>query len=150
MNINKLDLNLLKILHVLLREKNTLRTAKILNTSQPSVSRALSKLRQELDDPLLVRESRGMKLTPKAKKIANQLPSVLAAIEGLFATHDFEPGKISRILRIALNGYLMESYGCQIYKSIKQDAPNAKVELVSYNNSTANDIISGRVDAGLN
>ncbi|WP_202906894.1 LysR family transcriptional regulator [Vibrio mexicanus] len=59
MNIHQLDLNLLKTLLVLLKEKSTSRAAERLNTSQPAVSRTLAKLRLQLNDPLFFRESRG-------------------------------------------------------------------------------------------
>ncbi|WP_426757662.1 LysR family transcriptional regulator, partial [Pseudomonas aeruginosa] len=53
MNINTFDLNLLRIFDVLLREQNVSRAAERLALSQPTVSNALARLRELLDDPLL-------------------------------------------------------------------------------------------------
>ena len=54
MNIQTFDLNLLRVLDALLRERNVSRAAERLALSQPAVSNALNRLRELLDDPLLV------------------------------------------------------------------------------------------------
>ena len=55
MNTYNFDLNLLRVLDALLRERNVSRAAERLSLSQPAVSNALARLRELLDDPLLVR-----------------------------------------------------------------------------------------------
>ncbi|AJR08827.1 LysR family transcriptional regulator [Photobacterium gaetbulicola] len=67
MQLDNFDLNLLKVLVVLLQEKNTRKAAERLGISQPAVSRALVKIRSHFDDPLFIRQPRGLKLTPKAQ-----------------------------------------------------------------------------------
>lgn len=52
MNIQTFDLNLLRVLDALLRERNVSRAAERLALSQPAVSNALNRLRELLDDPL--------------------------------------------------------------------------------------------------
>ncbi|MBF2971633.1 LysR family transcriptional regulator, partial [Pseudomonas aeruginosa] len=54
MNIQTFDLNLLRVLDALLRERNVSRAAERLALSQPAVSNALNRLRELLADPLLV------------------------------------------------------------------------------------------------
>ncbi|MCZ8485085.1 LysR family transcriptional regulator [Vibrio lentus] len=44
----RLDLNLLKVLKVLIKVKNTRKASELLFTSQPSISRSLQKLRDYL------------------------------------------------------------------------------------------------------
>ena len=53
-NLQRLDLNLLRTLHVLLSENNVTRAAQRLNLSQPSVSVQLARLREIFADPLLL------------------------------------------------------------------------------------------------
>jgi DNA-binding transcriptional LysR family regulator len=60
-NTTNFDLNLLRILDVLLREQNVSRAASRLALSQPTVSNALARLREQLEDPLLVRVGRRMR-----------------------------------------------------------------------------------------
>ena len=75
MNIYNFDLNLLRVLDALLRERNVSRAAERLSLSQPAVSNALGRLRELLDDPLLVRVGRAMQPTPRA--LALELLSVM-------------------------------------------------------------------------
>ncbi|WP_418642969.1 LysR family transcriptional regulator [Vibrio chaetopteri] len=91
MNFSQIDLNQLVVLKHLLQEKHVSNTALFMNLSQPTVSRALNKLRKLFDDPLLVRSSNGYDLTPKAERIKLQLNSVLANLEELIDGEEFDP-----------------------------------------------------------
>ncbi|WP_295893680.1 LysR family transcriptional regulator [uncultured Vibrio sp.] len=150
MNIKDFDLNSLKVLLVLLSEKNTSKTAEILNTSQSSVSRTLAKLRHQLDDAILVRESKSLKLTARGELLAKELPKVMASLENTLAEESFDPTDIKKTLRIALNGFLIETYGYKLLKAINQSAPNAKLELTNFSTNTTSELLSGRLDAALN
>jgi DNA-binding transcriptional LysR family regulator len=77
------DLNLLVTLDVLLAERSVTKAAARLGLSQPAVSHALARLREDLDDPLLVREGRGMVLTPRAESLAPALRSTLQDLRRL-------------------------------------------------------------------
>lgn len=59
MNLQRVDLNLLVHLDVLLREKNVTRAAEQLGITQPAMSNILRRLRKLFNDPLLVRSSEG-------------------------------------------------------------------------------------------
>lgn len=63
------DLNILLKIHVLLDERGVGAAAHRLGITQPSASAALDRARRLLDDPLLHRSGRTMRLTPKAKAI---------------------------------------------------------------------------------
>lgn len=60
MNLERVDLNLLIYLDVLLREKNVTRAAEQLGVTQPAMSNILRRLRNLFNDPLLIRSSEGM------------------------------------------------------------------------------------------
>jgi hypothetical protein len=66
MNLQRVDLNLLVHLDVLLREKNVTRAAEQLGITQPAMSNILRRLRKLFNDPLLVRSSEGMTPTERA------------------------------------------------------------------------------------
>ncbi|MBC7881963.1 MAG: LysR family transcriptional regulator [Anaerolineae bacterium] len=66
---NQVDLNLLTILLVLLRERSVTRTARLLGVSQPTVSRALAALREQLGDELLIRTRKGMEPTAIPRRL---------------------------------------------------------------------------------
>lgn len=68
MLLRKLNLNLLKTLHLLLETRNITITSQELFVTQPAVSTALKQLREIFDDPLLVRSTdNSLVLTHKAK-----------------------------------------------------------------------------------
>lgn len=73
----ELDLNLLRTLDALLTERSVTAAARTLGRSQPAVSHALQRLRDSLDDPLLVREGREMVPTPRAEALAPALRATL-------------------------------------------------------------------------
>ena len=54
MNLERVDLNLLIYLDVLLREKNVTRAAEQLGVTQPAMSNILRRLRNLFNDPLLL------------------------------------------------------------------------------------------------
>jgi len=89
MNIYNFDLNLLRVLDALLRERNVSRAAERLSLSQPAVSNALSRLRELLDDPLLVRVGRAMQPTPRALSLEAPIRDALQQIEHTLNAGDF-------------------------------------------------------------
>jgi len=66
MELAKMDLNLLVVFHHLLRERRVSRVAQTLGLSQPAVSNALRRLRNQLGDELFLRTPGGMEPTPYA------------------------------------------------------------------------------------
>ena len=81
MNIARIDLNLLVYLDMLLRERNVTRAAKQLGITQPAMSNGLRRLRDLLEDPLLVRTSEGMIPTERAQKLQPLIRNILANVE---------------------------------------------------------------------
>ena len=77
------DLSQLLILDSLLREGSLTRTAELLGMSQPTVSRALARLRSHFDDPLFVRTGQRMVATTRALALAGPIAAVLDAAREL-------------------------------------------------------------------
>lgn len=92
-----IDLNLLVALEAILRERNVTRAAAEIGLSQPAMSRALGRLRDLFDDPLLVRSGHRMIPTPRALELASPLE---ACLEGIRRTLDppsaFDPARDRR------------------------------------------------------
>ena len=73
MNLERVDLNLLIYLDVLLREKNVTRAAEQLSVTQPAMSNILRRLRNLFNDPLLIRSSEGMTPTERALELQRRI-----------------------------------------------------------------------------
>jgi DNA-binding transcriptional LysR family regulator len=80
MHLGTVDLNLLVTLDALLRQRSVTLAADELGLSQPAVSRALGRLRDLLDDPLLVRSGHSMVPTPRAMSLIEPLYASLTAV----------------------------------------------------------------------
>jgi DNA-binding transcriptional LysR family regulator len=100
-DVSDLRLHDLRTLSVLLRERNLTRAAELLDTTQPSISKILKRLRDHFGDPLVIRNGRAMQLTPRAAEMTEQLRSLLVASDGLCAaTPAFDPRKSERAFRL--------------------------------------------------
>jgi DNA-binding transcriptional LysR family regulator len=100
---NDADLRLrdFKVLSVVLRERSLTRAAEALNTTQPSVSKVLARLRIHFGDPLFVRNGQAMNPTPRALEIAAPLQSLLIAADTLCTpTPSFDPRTSDRTFKI--------------------------------------------------
>jgi DNA-binding transcriptional LysR family regulator len=76
------DLNLFPALDALLQERSVSGAARRLGRSQPAMSSALRRLRDYLNDPILVPLGRQLTLSPRARAL---LRPVREAMEGIHA-----------------------------------------------------------------
>lgn len=106
MRFNKLDLNLLVALDVLLKERSVTRAAETLNLSPSAMSNSLARLREYFDDELLVQIGRKMELTPRAENLQETVRDLLLRIDStLAAPPAFEPHASDRMFRIFASDY---------------------------------------------
>jgi DNA-binding transcriptional LysR family regulator len=100
------DLNLLIALRALLEEANVTRAGDRVSMSQSSMSSALSRLRLQFNDELLVRVGRDYELTPMGQLLLPQLQRTLPLIErALHSEGDFDPATSNRAYRLMLTDY---------------------------------------------
>lgn len=103
-DLRRVDMNLLVIFEALMFEKNLTRVAEKLFMGQPAVSAALGRLRDLFDDPLLLRNGRGMEPTARALDILKELAPALDTISGAVSrAKDFEPATSSDVFRLGLS-----------------------------------------------
>src|SRR5580704_9206830 len=79
MNEDDISLRHLRVLALLLEVGSLTRAGQILETTQPTVSKILTKLRTHFGDPLFVRVGLSMHPTPKAIELAQPLKELLTA-----------------------------------------------------------------------
>ncbi|MEL7465367.1 MAG: LysR family transcriptional regulator [Pseudomonadota bacterium] len=101
MNINDLDLNLLRVFSALAQERSVTRAADRLNLSQPAVSNALKRLRTAFGDDLFVRGQGGMAPTTTAQALSEPIADALKRIEAaLVGGPEIEPSRIAEPITI--------------------------------------------------
>ena len=84
---NRMDLNLLFVFDAVWRHRRISRAAAELNTSQPTVSNALRRLRDFTGDTLFVRSGSGMEPTPFAERLAADWCNGLSSVRRGLARH---------------------------------------------------------------
>lgn len=105
--LHNFDLNLLVAFDLLMEEKNVSRAAERMFVTQSAMSHTLQRLRQQLDDPLLVKTPAGMKPTERALSLVDPVKSILRAIKHVIrAPEEFDPLQSSRRFVIAATDYM--------------------------------------------
>ncbi|MGO3345229.1 MAG: LysR family transcriptional regulator [Marinomonas sp.] len=151
MNINKIDLNLLIYLDVLLRESNVTRAASKLHITQPAMSNGLKRLRDLLNDPLLVRTNEGMKPTEKALRLQPIVRKVLLELEeALQPEADFNEQTSTRVFRIMASDYAASTVIPRLLNKLRENAPGITLDIMTPSDVTIHDVESGKIDMAIN
>ncbi|MFA7588250.1 MAG: LysR family transcriptional regulator [Novosphingobium sp.] len=130
MAIRNKNLNLIPILQALLKEESVARAAEVVGLSQPAMSGALARLRETLNDPLLVRSGRSMLLTPKAQAIAKQIDVLCSQIDVLFQPDVFDPATADASFRVATPDYLAFRLARRLVPMLAELAPGIRMQFV--------------------
>ena len=101
------DLNQLLVLEALLDTSSVKAAARRVGLSPSAVSHALARLREQLDDPLLVRAGQRLVPTPRAEQIRPRLAAALEALERAVAPGSaFDPTTGSRRFRVVCTDHV--------------------------------------------
>jgi DNA-binding transcriptional LysR family regulator len=131
MRFNRLDLNLLVALDALLAERNITRASRRLNLSQSATSGTLARLREALNDEILVQVGRSMVPTPFAESLATPVRDVLLQIHSTFeARPAFDSKTSERHFRIAASNYPTTVLLTPYSQELSWSAPKVTVEIL--------------------
>jgi len=151
MNIARLDLNLLVYLDVLLRERNVTKSADYLGITQPAMSNALRRLRDLLEDPLLVRTSEGMAPTERALELQPVIRDILASVEkAVQPRHDFDAASSTRVFRIMASDYAESTLIPHVLSRLREAAPGVTLDIMTPSDVSFQDLEQGKVDMAIN
>ena len=128
-NLNKVDLNLLVALDVLLDERHITKAASRLDLSQPAMSRTLARLRDAFDDPLLVRVAGGYERTARAEGLVQPLKQALEKVSLTFAKPTFDPATAIGTFRICTLDYTEVVISPVFMEIITRYAPGIQIEI---------------------
>ncbi len=151
MNLNKLDLNLIKVLDALLEERNVTRAGERIGLSQPAVSSALGRLRHILGDQLLVRSGNEMVPTPRAESLREPVRAALTALgQALWQAEPFDPKRLERTFALLSSDFFSTLFMPAFAARTFAGAPRTKIMLVD---SALGDIVAlltdGIIDVAL-
>lgn len=151
MKIDRIDLNLLVYLDILLRERSVTNAANQLGLSQPAMSNGLRRLRDMLGDPLLVRTSDGMTPTERAIELQPVIRQALSQLEkALQSQSPFDAAKSNRVFRIMASDYAESALFPQVLKRLRDAAPDVTLDIMTPSDVSFLDVEQGKVDMVIN
>ena len=146
-NLRTIDLNLLVIFEAVYATGNTGKAAMRLGMSQPSVSNALTRLRDQIGDPLFVRTPHGVEPTMKAKELIEPVREALGIIGGkVVDTGEIELATYRRVFRVIISDVLESVAMPKIVRTISEQARGIKIECIQGRANFEEDLRAGTLD----
>jgi DNA-binding transcriptional LysR family regulator len=130
MSFLTLDLNLLRVFDAVMTEQNLTRAADRLAMTQPAVSNALRRLRDALNDELLIRTAHGVKPTPRAEALWPAVRRALAELEDAVAPRVFDAHSASATFRMAMSDATAALWLPALVRVMVSEAPGMNVRMV--------------------
>jgi len=148
-NLATIDLNLLTALEALLDERSVTRAAGRVGVSQPAMSHALGRLRALFDDRLLVRETGGTRLTPRAEALIEPLRRVTDGARALMRRPTFTPEGATNTFRVAISDQHAAFLLPPLVRRATREAPGVTFDIGPTGADTRERLADGRLDLAI-
>jgi len=127
----ELDLHHLQVFDVLLREHSLTRAARVLNVTQPALSKTLARLRNYFSDPLFVRVALRMEPTPKALELEAPVRAILERMRSLRSDHvTFDPATSQRTFNFCVVDAGVIKLLPPLVKLLLDEAPRVRLRVM--------------------
>lgn len=143
------DLNTLRALDVLLRERQVSRAARVLGISQPAMSRALARLREQFGDDLLVRSEAGFVLTARAETLIEPVRGILTEANALVHPVEFDPASLTSQISIVASDLEMRLFLPPLLRCLSKESPNLTLRALQFGGADFNMLDRGEADFAL-
>jgi DNA-binding transcriptional LysR family regulator len=138
---------LLPALDALLGEASVTRAAERLHVSPPAMSRTLTRLRELLQDPLLVRAGRGLVLTARGAALKPEVRQLVEQATQLLSRDETRLADVqTRVLTIRADDGVAALLGAQLLARARSKAPGLVLRFVAEAEDDLGDLRHGRVD----
>lgn len=147
MRFQKLDLNLLFALDVLLTEKSITKTARKLNLSQSAASSILARLRDYFEDPILVQVGRTMVPSELAIMLQQPVRKLLLEIQSTLEIRpQFVAAASNRHFRVVASDYTVSVVLSRVIQQLYVEAPGMTMDIVTPSQEALAALARGEVD----
>lgn len=143
---SRLPLRDLALLSDLVKSRQISPVATRFKITNSAVSYALDRLRAELDDELLIRESHGIRPTLRAQQYAQEIDRILARLSQMGEQDGFEPSISQRHFKIVATDYEIGLFLGDIFKGILSECPGATISMEKLTSNFSADRLHGEVD----
>jgi DNA-binding transcriptional LysR family regulator len=131
MDINALDLNLIRVFDALWQERGVTRAGARIGLSQPAVSAALNRLRHALGDQLFLRRGNAMVPTPRAEELAPRARTALEEIERMLAPGPaFDPAFLERTFTLLTSDFFSMLLVPHLSGALRRIAPGVRLRVL--------------------
>ncbi|MCZ4279378.1 LysR family transcriptional regulator [Kiloniella laminariae] len=144
--MQNLDLNLLVVFEAIMTERSMTGAARRIGMTQPAVSNAVARMRQVWNDPLFVKQGRGIRPTPYAERLWEKTRAPLLEIRDAASGDQFDPGKSGRVFRIGVTEYPVDMLWLPLRKFLEQEAPGVSLHSVPLHGNTEELLLDASVD----
>lgn len=149
--LRRLDMNLLLTFDALMSTLSATASASLLHKTQPAISRELAKLRQRLDDPLLVvvkgkfiPTQRALELHPAVRDALGQIEAALRPVDA------FDPAAAHGIVNIGIGAHAEVLLAAPLLERVSKHAPGLTVRFQSvHGDFMPDDLDTERMDIAI-
>jgi|GEM_PF-988486 len=145
-NLEVIDLNLLLALKALLHYRHVTDAAESMGITQSGMSRSLSKLRQILNDELLTRSGKNMRLSVRAENLIAPLDELLENISTFINPPRFDPKSHDFSIKIAAPDVFSMGILPLLYNELSAQTNSIKIEVVNWGKETQSHLATGELD----
>ncbi len=148
-DLRRFDLNLLVVFEVLMAERSVSRAAERLGRTQSAVSHSLSRLREQLGDPLLIKGGVRMQPTAFAFDLIEQARPMLRGIQrALSPRYAFDPAGSQRVFRVSAPDFMLSVFA-HLLARLPSEAPGVSAEWTAPREPTLLDVAEGQIDVAI-
>ncbi|MFJ4143663.1 LysR family transcriptional regulator [Pseudomonas sp. NPDC089734] len=141
------DLNLLIALDALLEEGSVVGAARRMHLSPAAMSRTLTRIREALGDPVLVRAGRGLVPTPRALAMQAQVRELLEEAAQVFQARDeVDMLTLERCFNVRSNDVFFGTFGAKMLEAMRAGAPGCTLRFVPEGTGDDDALREGRID----
>lgn len=141
MDIN-LDIQNILVIKRMYELRNVGLVAESLGKTPGAISKNLSKLRVQLDDPLFIQTKHGFEPTTFIENNIDNFEQILSSVEAI-KHQEFCPVSYQGDVKIYANTLFWERFGSKLYLTLSKEAPHARFSLERWSTNVKNRIIEG-------
>ncbi|EGU30521.1 LysR family transcriptional regulator [Vibrio ichthyoenteri ATCC 700023] len=146
---SNVDLNLLKTFIITCELQNLKLVGLRLGISESAVSKQLSRLTEQLGQPLFIRTSAGLKPTQFAISVRPQLQESLKSISRILRKQTFDQSEYAQPIRIAMFEHFMHKHAGALFSKLRATFPRAPIEMETWSNKTTEKLLNGQLDIAI-
>lgn len=144
--MSNVDLNLLVVFDAIMTESSITGAAARIGMTQPAVSNAVARMRVVWNDPLFVKQGRGIKPTPCAERLWQDIHEPLLEIRQVTAVGEFTPATSDRVFRIGVSEHPVDMIWLPLRKVMETEAPNICLHSVPIHRNTEALLLDASID----